>query len=179
MLACDAPPDPSEYPTYYERYVRLAHEAGVWTVLSAEPPRILGALLRLSSDHVDAPWRPGKWSPKEVIGHLTDAERVFTYRALRFARADTTDLPGYDSEAYVRVAAPTRRSVASLADEFTAVRRATRALAVDLNEAALSRRGTADGRHVSVRALLWIIAGHELHHLAQLEQVARAGRGNT
>src|SRR2546423_5296233 len=117
-----------------------------------------------------APLRPGKWSIKEVIGHVTDAERVFSYRALRFARADTISLPGFDENAWVPAGNFGARSLADLAAELDAVRPATIALFRGLDAAALARRGTASDNAVSVRAIAWIIAGHERHHVALLHE---------
>ncbi len=110
----------------------------------------------------------GKWSIKEVIGHVSDVERVFAHRALRFARADATPLPGFDENAYVPEGGFDGRPLDSLLDEFAAVRGASRALFAGLDEEAWRRQGTANGAAVSVRALATIIAGHELHHLALL-----------
>jgi uncharacterized damage-inducible protein DinB len=115
-------------------------------------------------------YAPAKWSIKEVLGHLADSERVFAYRALRFARGDTTPLPGFDEQVYAPAGRFDERSVADLGAELGAVRRATIALFGGLDEEALARRGTANGTEVSVRALAYIIAGHELHHLTVLRE---------
>src|SRR5256884_2618075 len=104
------------------------------------------------------------------VGHVTDAERVFSYRALRFARADTISLPGFDENAWVPAGNFEARSLADLAAELDAVRRATIALFRGLDAAALARRGTASDNAVSVRAIAWIIAGHERHHVALLHE---------
>jgi uncharacterized damage-inducible protein DinB len=132
-----------------------------------ETAAFLGQLGEARGDHRYA---PGKWSIKEVIGHLADGERVFAYRALRFARGDQTPLASFDENAWVPQAGCDRRTLADLAAEFRAVRVATLALARSLTDEAAARTGVASGKTVSVRALIYMIAGHELHHLAILRE---------
>jgi uncharacterized damage-inducible protein DinB len=115
-------------------------------------------------------YAPGKWSVKEVVGHVTDTERVFCYRALRFARADDKPLQGFDENAWVPAGRFDARSLEDLAGELDAVRRATIALLRGLDTEALARRGTANNNPISVRALAWIIAGHERHHVGILHE---------
>jgi hypothetical protein len=115
-------------------------------------------------------YAPGKWSVKEVVGHLADAERVFSYRALRFAREDKTPLPGYEQDDYVRSANFDSRHLAELAAEFRSVRAATITLFTGFSDDALMRMGPANNVAFSVRALGWIIAGHELHHRRILKE---------
>jgi hypothetical protein len=113
-------------------------------------------------------YAPGKWSIKEVIGHLTDAERIFGYRLLRIARADQTPLSGFDENEYVRAAGFDGRTLADLIGEWETVRRATIALVKNSEPGVWERRGTANGQTVSARALLFIIPGHVYHHLEVL-----------
>jgi uncharacterized damage-inducible protein DinB len=115
-------------------------------------------------------YAPGKWSVKEVVGHVMDTERVFCYRALRFARADDKPLQGFDENAWVPAGRFDSRSLADLAGELDAVRRATIPLLRGLDTEALARRGTANNNPISVRALAWIIAGHERHHVGILHE---------
>ena len=126
--------------------------------------------LRKAKAKGDHAYAPGKWTVKEVIGHLCDAERVFAYRAMRFARADATELPGFDENAYVANANFRSRTMDDLLDEMFAVRAATLSLAKHLPESAMSNRGSANGSPVTVRALFYIIAGHERHHLGILRE---------
>ncbi len=112
----------------------------------------------------------GKWSVKEVIGHLCDSERVFAYRALRIGRGDTTPLPGFDQDPYVPAGQFDARTMQSIADEFRTVRAATLSLLRALPVDAVARSGTASEVKVSVRALAYIIAGHERHHVALLRE---------
>jgi hypothetical protein len=121
-------------------------------------------------EKADFAYAPGKWSVKEVIGHMGDVERVMAYRALRFARNDATPLPGFDENTYVPAAIFGRRNIDDLVDELEVIREATTQLLRHLDEAALARRGVANGAEVSVRALAYIIAGHERHHLRVLRE---------
>ena len=105
-----------------------------------------------------------------IVGHVADTERVFAYRALRFARADTTPLPGFDQDGFVAAAGFDRRSLADLAEEFAGVRKATLKLLGSFDEAALDRVGMASGHPMSVRAAAWVIAGHERHHVRVLRE---------
>jgi uncharacterized damage-inducible protein DinB len=113
-------------------------------------------------------YAPGKWSIREVIGHVSDAERIFCYRMLRIGRGDETPLSSFDENAYVPTGGFERRSLADVTAELAAVRDATLALARNFDETALLRVGTASGKRISARALAWIIAGHEAHHLRVL-----------
>jgi uncharacterized damage-inducible protein DinB len=115
-------------------------------------------------------YAPEKWSIKEVLGHIADAERVFAYRALRIARADVTPLPGFDENAWIPAAEFDRRTLADLAADLRAVRESTLTLFRGFPDEAWPRLGTASGHPVSARALAWIIAGHERHHLRVLHE---------
>ena len=157
-------PDPSEYGAYYGRYINLVPEGPIVTVLRdqiAETLKLLRALPEARGNHRYA---PGKWSIKEIVGHVTDGERVFSYRALRIGRGDETPLPGFEQDDYVKNGGFDSRPLGDLLDELETVRRATVQLLAPLDEAAMLRRGTASGFPVSVRALAYITAGHELHH---------------
>lgn len=113
-------------------------------------------------------YAPGKWSVKEVVGHLTDTERIFTYRLLRIARADSTPLPGFDENAYVPAGNFDRRPLPALVEEFRRVRLSTIALVEGLPPDSWTRQGQASGRSVSARALVYIVVGHLAHHLGVL-----------
>ncbi len=161
-------PEAGEYIPYYGKYIALVPAGDLTEILAAQQAvtqRRLGPLDEARALHR---YEPGKWSVKEVVGHLCDGERVFAYRALRFARADATPLPGFEETAWVPAGDFDRRPLAALLAEFAAVRAATLALVTGLDEAAWRRQGTANGSPVSVRALAAIIAGHELHHLGIL-----------
>lgn len=163
-------PDAAEYAPFYGTYVGKVPEGDVLQILEdqrRETARLLAGLPEAKALHRYA---PGKWSIKEVVGHLMDSERVFCYRALRFARADQTALPGFDEKAWVPAGSFDARSLADLAAELDAVRRATIALFRGLDAPALARHGTANNKEISVRALAYIIAGHERHHVGILRE---------
>jgi hypothetical protein len=162
-------PEADEHAPYYSTYIRLVGE-DVFAQLESQArttPRLLAGLTEDQGLHRYA---AGKWSVKEVIGHMADAERVFAYRALRFGRADATELPGFDENAWVPAGGFDRRPVRELVGEFASVRGATLALLSSFDSDALLRRGTASGHPCSVRALAAIMAGHEAHHVAILRE---------
>ncbi|HEX8179279.1 MAG TPA: DinB family protein [Pyrinomonadaceae bacterium] len=158
-------PDSGEYQPYYEKYVSLVPAGDVCETLDRQVADTLRLLRGLDETQGNHAYEPGKWSIKSVIGHVSDTERIFAYRALRFARGDATPLPGYDQDEFGRFANFDARTLADLADEFQSVRAATSTLLRSLDAAAWQRRGTANNAEVSVRALAHIIAGHELHHV--------------
>jgi hypothetical protein len=115
-------------------------------------------------------YAPGKWSIKEVLVHVVDDERIYAYRALRFARGDRTELPGFEQDDYVPPSAADQRAIEDILAEYAAVREATIALFRGLPEESFSRSGVADGKRASVRALAYHIAGHEAHHVAIIRE---------
>ena len=169
-------PLPDEYASFYAGYVARV-PAGDITRTLEQCARETDALLRSEPARTRAGHRyaEGKWSVKEVLGHVTDAERVFSYRMLRIARGDATPLPGFDENAYTPAGEFDVRTLDDLLDDFLAVRHATLRLVRGLPAQAWTRRGTASDKTVSVRALAYIIAGHELHHRTILEQRYLAG----
>jgi uncharacterized damage-inducible protein DinB len=158
-------PQPSEYAPYYQKYTSLVPEGDVIITLKSQLAETLSTLRGLSEEQADFAYAPGKWSLKDVVGHMIDSERVFSYRALRFARNDSTPLPGYEQDDYVREGNFGRRSIGDLADELEQVRLSTLRLFTSLDEEDWHRRGVANDDEVSVRALAYIIAGHEAHHM--------------
>ena len=163
-------PHPDEYYEYYGRYIDQVPEGDVCSILADQLQITLDVLDSVPGDREDFAYAPDKWSFKEVIGHVTDAERVFAYRALSFARRDPGPLPSMEENEWARVSNAAQRTLAELADEFAAVRRATIALFNGFDDEMLRLRGTASGYEFSVRAIAYIIAGHELHHRGVLEQ---------
>jgi hypothetical protein len=158
-------PDASEYAPYYARYVATVPAGDIVETLNTQLAATLAFVGGVGEERSGEPMAPGKWSLKQVVGHIADTERVMSYRALCIARGDTTPLPSFDQDAYVRTAGSNERSLASLADELTDVRRATVRLLDTLPAEAWDRRGTASDNPVSVTGLAHIMAGHELHHL--------------
>jgi uncharacterized damage-inducible protein DinB len=163
-------PAPDEYLAYYERYVALVPDGDLLALLATQGESTLGRVRTLAEDRGGFRYAEGKWTVREVLGHIADVERIFTYRALRIARADTTPIEGFDENAYVAASGADRRPLAALAEELAAVRLATLAFFQSVDDAALARAGTANGAQVTVRALAFIIAGHEAHHVRLLRE---------
>jgi hypothetical protein len=161
-------PAPIEHAPEFSKYVTLVAEGDIIQTLEQQIENSLSLLRTIPSDKANFRYAPDKWSVKELLGHLIDSERVFSYRALCFARNDQTPLPGYEQNDYVREADFDSRNLADMAEEFATVRRATIQLFRPLNETEWLRRGKANENEVSVRALAYIIAGHELHHMEVL-----------
>ena len=169
-------PQPDEYAPYYARYIELVPGDDALPALRSQIEGTLQLLSGLSDAAALRRYEPGKWTIKQVVGHVCDGERVFSYRALRIARGDQTPLPGFDENAYAARADSDARPIAHLCHEFGAVRAATLALFDSLGAEALARRGTASNAAVSTRALAWMIAGHELHHVKILRERYGIGR---
>lgn len=158
-------PRPDEYTEYYTRYIERVPDGGVLAALQDQRRSIPAFLRGLSPEQADHRYAPGKWSVKEVLGHVCDTERVMAYRALRIARGDETPLPGFDENAYVETSAFGERALPALVAEFERVRDATSSLFRGLADDAWTRRGTASGTEITVRALAYIVAGHAEHHM--------------
>jgi uncharacterized damage-inducible protein DinB len=159
-------PAPGEYDPYTIMYIDRVPDDGLIMTHLADNSAQMDLFLRsLPADTLEYRYAPGKWTIKEILLHIIDAERIFTYRALRFARTDATPLSGYDQDPYVAASNANSRSLDNLLREFTCVRQSTIALFSSLADEAWMRTGTANNAAVSVRALAYIIAGHELHHL--------------
>lgn len=158
-------PDHTEYLPYYHRYIALVAEGDIVTTLEAQNRSTLALLRSLPETKAAFRYAPGKWSIKELVGHLTDAERIFADRALRFARNDETPLPGFEEDDYVRHGSFDAYPLADLAEGFECVRRSTIFLFKHLTAEAAARRGKANNAEISVRALAYVIAGHEIHHM--------------
>jgi hypothetical protein len=162
-------PAPGEYNEYYGKYIARVPTGDLSAILRDQLMDTRAVLSSVKPGDADRGYAPGKWSVKEVVGHLCDTERIMSYRAVRIARGDRTELPGFDENDYVAAASFNERDLASLVEELAAVRTATIALLRGLPHEAWPRRGTANGDGISVRALATIIAGHELHHRELLE----------
>ena len=163
-------PDSSEYSPYYASYVAKVPDGDLLRTLEANIEETMSLLTAVPEAKGNFTYAPGKWTLKEVVGHLSDAERVFSYRALRIARGDTIPLPGFDQQAWAPNAAANSRTLADLLGELRVVRASTLALLRHLPPESVGRVGTASDTPVSVRALAWIIAGHERHHLGIIRE---------
>jgi hypothetical protein len=169
-------PSADEYLPYYDRYIALVPEGNLVEILVDQHRDTMRMLRSVDDERGLFAYAPGKWTIKEVIGHLSDAERIFAYRALRFARGDAQPLSGFDENAYAPAGRFNDRPLADLADEFQAIRAATVHLFRYLDEDEMARRGIANGAGISVRALGFVIAGHERHHAKLLRERYGIGR---
>ncbi len=160
----DRRPEATEYAPYAARYIELVPTGDILDTLDRQGTDTRRFFAGIPEERGQHRYAPGKWSIREVLGHVVDAERIFAYRVLRIARGDQTPLAGFDQEAYVRAAGFERRRLGDLAEEWDLTRRASLALLRRLEDGAWERRGTANGVEATVRALVWIMAGHELHH---------------
>ena len=162
-------PQPGEYNAYYEKYISLVPEGDIVETLRTQIGETRAMLATIPEERGGFRYAQGKWSIKEMLGHMIDTERIFAYRALRIARGDTTPLAGFEQDYYVRTAGSEAFSLSSFIEEFAAVRYATVLLFEHMAPEACTRQGTASNSPVTVRALAWMIAGHELHHRALLK----------
>lgn len=163
-------PTSDEYPASYAPYVTKVPEGDILKLLELQLREVRALFSTIAEGRGGFRYADGKWSIKEVIGHLCDAERIFAYRALRFARADQTELPGWDENTYVPAGQFDKRTMASLVDEFVQVRDATMSLVRTLDAEAGARGGKANGKAITVRALVFAIVGHMTHHVAVLRE---------
>jgi hypothetical protein len=165
-----ARPDATEYAPFYANYVAAVPEADVVSALRESGTEIGAALSAIPESRGGHRYADGKWSIRELVVNVIDAERIFTYRALRIARGDATPLPGFDENRYVAAAGSDARAMADLLAELLAVRAGTTALFTSLPDAAWRRVGVASEREISVRALAYVAAGHVAHHLRILRE---------
>lgn len=163
-------PSAGEHSVEVGRYLSEVPGDDAWPALSAQVAEVDRLFGPLSAERALHRYAPGKWSVKEVLGHLADAERIYAYRALRFAREDATPLPGFEENLYVPAGRFDARPLRELLDEWNAVRAATLALFRGLDEEALLRCGVANGKAVSVRTLAWLAVAHAGHHLRVLRE---------
>jgi hypothetical protein len=163
-------PAPGDYAPYSEQYIVLVTGDDILETLKTQLKQT--AMLFSARSERDGNFRyaPEKWSVKEVLGHVADAERIFAYRAVRIARGDQTPLAGFEQDDYVRGARFGARKLADVVEEYADVRQASLALFRSLDEEAWLRRGVANSNPVTVLALAYLIAGHELHHRKILEE---------
>ena len=166
-----SPPESQEYAPFYSGYIQLASARGDLTAaLSLQPDEMKAAMGGLSDAQARFKPGPAEWSIKEVVSHLIDGERVFSYRLLRVSRKDKTPLPGFEQDDYVREAKADEIAIADLIDEFTFLRRANLLAIKNMSASALAEVGTASGNPVSARALVYILVGHVEHHMASLKE---------
>ena len=164
-------PHAKEYAQYYHTYViTLSPKENVVEALESQFQDSLGLLSSLDAEKQLYRYAEGKWSIREVVGHMIDTEKVMAYRAMRIARGDTTPLPGFEQDDYIATGEFDKRSMEDLLGEWQAVRQASIAFVKSLSPEAAVRMGTASGHPVSARAIIYIIAGHERHHMRILRE---------
>ncbi len=163
-------PEPGEYAPYYETYISKVKGSDIVGILESQRLQMAHLFAARSERDGNFRYAPDKWTVKEVLGHVNDAERIFSYRALRIARGDQTPLAAFEQNDYVRGGNFAERTLVDLVEEFELVRAASIALFKSLQKEAWQRRGVASKNEVSVRALAFIVAGHELHHREILEE---------
>jgi len=163
-------PEPKEYIDYYKKYIEQVDGDNYLSALKMLQPKTVAFLNSLDAAKWNYRYATGKWSIKEAMLHVIDTERIMTYRALRIARNDKTPLPGYEQDDYIPYTDAENRSPASIIEEYKAVRGATISMFSNFNDEMLSRVGTASGNPFTPRALGYIIAGHELHHMQIIRQ---------
>ena len=172
--AAIAKPEPSEYAPYFSKYIELV-QGDVLSAMATQIGKSLATLRKISDQDSLKRYEPGKWSVREIIGHVIDAERVFAYRALRFARNDPQGLAGFEQDDYVAAARSDTRPWSDILEEFELVRRANVLMFRGFDREAWLRQGVSNQNPISVRALASIIAGHELHHLRIIREKYLAG----
>jgi hypothetical protein len=163
-------PQAGEYGSFYQRYIDLASDEDVVAALDAQGQETAALFAGLSDEQASQRYAPDKWSIKQLAAHVTDGERVFAYRALAIARGETQPLPGFDQDPYVANSGADERSISDLTGELAAVRRANLMMFRAFTEEAWRRMGTASDHPVSVRAIAYVILGHERHHVNILRE---------
>lgn len=164
------PPQPTEYAPYYGTYINHVNSTDLIEALQKNETLFAAFAKALPAQLADYRYAEGKWTVKEVIIHLTDAERIFAYRALRFARNDKTGLAGFDENTYVPETYAAQRSLSDIIEEWQSVRAATLTLFKSFSPQVALRTGSASGKEISVRALGYIIVGHTMHHMGVIAE---------
>lgn len=163
-------PQATEHPESYTRYIEKVPQGNLITQLSTQLNETISFLKTIPKEKFNYRYAEGKWTIKQIIQHLSDCERVFCYRALRFARNDNTALAGFEENDYANEANTELRSIEQLLEEFSAIRQSTLCLVKSFSDEELKRKGIANNKSISVNALCYIIAGHELHHASIIKE---------
>jgi uncharacterized damage-inducible protein DinB len=158
------------YPEFYKDYVSLVPEADPQELFDYSLKELLSALMMITEEEASQGYAPGKWSIKDILQHLIDTERIFSYRALSFARGEEAALPGYEHDAYANRAMANYRSLKSLLEELKRLRLCTKDLFASFSKEMKMKAGRTNGQVLSVDQLQYIIVGHELHHLKVIHE---------
>ncbi|QIL39569.1 DinB family protein [Pedobacter sp. HDW13] len=161
-------PQPNEYPIWGETYISKV-DRDIFEILNDQVESI-PVLFRANADKADYAYAEGKWTLKEMLGHMIDTERVFAFRITCFARKEQQPLPGFEEDDYVLNARFAERELEDLIEEFAALRKANLYLFKSLNEEELNRKGIASGREINVKSILFIVGGHVIHHVGVLKE---------
>ncbi|MEO5815620.1 MAG: DinB family protein [Gemmatimonadaceae bacterium] len=168
-------PAAGDYAEYYSNYIRLVPDGDLLDIMRTQIPTLHALLEPIGDEGAASTYAPGKWTVREVVGHLTDTERVFSYRAISFSRGDPNPLPSFDQAAWNPFGQYNDRSLADLLDEWTDTRRSSLALVRSMPVDALERRGVASGNEINVLSCICILAGHVNYHLGHLREHYRIG----
>lgn len=163
-------PKQGDYAQYYEQYISEIKDDDILKVLESQLSEAVVLFKSVPDEKVNFRYADGKWNIKEVMGHITDTERVFAYRAMCFGRGENQALPGFEQDNYVKEADFTNRTMSGLLNEFRLLREADLLLFKSFNENMLTRGGFVEGKEVTVRAILFIIAGHSQHHIKIIKE---------
>ncbi|MEP7212643.1 MAG: DinB family protein [Acidobacteriota bacterium] len=163
-------PDRSEYDSYYEGYISLVENADIQATLAGQPAQLRKVFGELAEEKGTFTYEVGKWSIKELIGHVIDGERMFAYRAFRISRGDKTPIEGFEQDGYIENARSNERTFADLLDEFELLRVANVLMFNHMNDADRLRSGTANNVEITVRSIAFIMAGHVAHHVNILNE---------
>ncbi|MEQ1924240.1 MAG: DinB family protein [Pyrinomonadaceae bacterium] len=163
-------PEPNEFAPYYNTYISLIDGDGVVPILDSQSGEIRSMLSNVAEEKGTFAYADGKWTIKELLSHLIDGERIFAYRILRISRGDKTPIEGFEQDDYIDTSNANNRSFADLLDEFDYERQANLRLLQNLSDEASVRMGTASNNLISVRALVYIMAGHVKHHVNILQE---------
>jgi hypothetical protein len=163
-------PEKSEYAEFYANYIALVPESDIVFALQNQLTEIEILFAEMSDAKADHAYDTGKWTVKELLGHIIDGERVFSYRALRISRNDQTPLPGFEENFYVENSNFKNRTIADLIEEFLHLRQSNVLMFKNLSEESWTHRGTASNREISVRALAFTMVGHVRHHINILKE---------
>jgi uncharacterized damage-inducible protein DinB len=163
-------PTESEYPNYYQPYVKLVPDGGIVQTLQENLLAVVKLFEGISEEDSLHRYAPGKWSVKEVLGHIIDTERIMSYRLMRAARGDQTPLAGFNENDYVQAAQTNSLSMEAILEDFKATRNASITLIQNTPVDAWANKGNANGMEITTRAIAYIIAGHEMHHRKIVEE---------
>lgn len=164
-------PEPGEYAAYGIIYVNEVPDGGQVLQMMQDNLKVIEDLARsFPPEQLTTPHAPSEWTIQEILSHIIDTERVFAYRALRFARDDKTNLPGFDQDAFVPQSGANERTLDDILEEYRAVRQASITLFSNLSDEALARVGSASGNPTTARAMAYFIAGHEQHHIKSIRE---------